>query len=439
MTTNRLPTRGYAWYALITLSFINCINYVDRFIVAAITKEIEKPFAAGGMGLTSQQSGWLMGVFFVAYVLAPVTGYLGDRVPRKWIIAGGIFLWSLATVWSFFVRSYAEFVAARAVTGIGEVAYGIIAPAFLADLFDRNSRSRTLSVFYLALPVGTAAGYALGGWIAQEYGWRHGFLVGGAPGLVLAVLAALLREPVRGAMDHVDGADAGGATGHGDGKIRPGAVAELVRNPAFVINVAATTIMTFAIGGLANWSPKFVQEVHRYDVKEANLVFGVVSSTAGALGTIIGGIVADRLQRVTRTALFLMPGVMLTLSAGGLLGTVLATDRTTFWCFAWVTVFLLFANSGPLNAALVNATMPDVRSTAFSVMIFTIHMLGDALSPPLMGFIQDHTQGSAADKVRTAFLISPPLVLAAGLLLVLMRHRLPRAVAMVEERLRQPA
>jgi MFS family permease len=372
--------------------------------------------------------GTLGSVFFVVYMLAsPLSGYLGDRMQRRKLIAAGIFLWSLSTVASAFAQNYEQLLVARALTGIGEAGYGIVAPAFLADLFDRDSRSRRLAIFYIALPVGTAAGYALGGWIGQHYGWRWAFAIGGAPGLVLAVLAWFLREPVRGGMD---------PGGHSfTGKVRGGALKELWQNRAFVINVTATTAMTFAIGGLAHWIPNFLERAHQYTTSRAGLYFGILSCTAGTAGTLIGGFVSDRVLRVTATAHFLVPGLTLMLAAVTLTLTVLVHDSRLFWVFGWLTVFLLFANSGPLNAAIVNTTMPDIRSSAFAVTIFTIHLLGDALSPSLMGFVADHASGSEADRLRLAFMIAPPLIFGAGLLLVVFAKRLPEAIGIVERKL----
>jgi len=449
---SRAVSPGYAWYALGVLSFINLINYLDRNVLPPVVDSVKQTFAIddGAIGL-------LGSAFFIVYtIVSPAAGYLGDRVKRRTLIVSGILLWSVATVASAFAQDFEHLLIARAMTGVGEAGYGIVAPAFLSDLFSKESRSRTLSVFYLALPVGTAAGYAWGGYIGQHFGhatgaehtgllcsigihegWRYAFFSGGIPGICLAVLAMFLREPRRGGMD----ADLSSA--EENGKFAWGSVMELLTTKSFLVNVAATTAMTFAIGGLAHWVPAFVQRVHGYTQSEAGQIVGIVVAAAGTVGTVAGGFFADYARRWTTAAHFVVPGITLLLSAAVLLIAFLASSREVFWTLGGLGIFFLFCNSGPLNAAILNVSMPNVRATAFAAMIFTIHMLGDAASPTIIGWISDRLAGShgysPGEALRYAFLLAPPIVAVGGLLLLIFSKWLPQDMDRLEARLKGSA
>src|SRR5262249_27319232 len=186
-----------AAFGLSVLSLINFFNYLDRYIVAGVIPLVEAEFR-----IDHQQAGLLGSIFMIVYMIAsPVGGYLGDRVARRLVIAGGVFIWSLATIGSGLAASFGMLLIARAFIGIGEAGYGTVAPALISDLFPRDLRTRMLSFFYVALPVGAAAGFAVGGWVGEHYSWHMAFFVGGVPGIALAILALLLPEPKRGATE----------------------------------------------------------------------------------------------------------------------------------------------------------------------------------------------------------------------------------------------
>lgn len=440
-------TESYAWYVLTVLTFINFINYVDRYVLASLAKDVERSF-----DLSRTQVGSLQSAFFFPYLLSPLIGFLGDRVARRALLAAGILLWSVATIGSALADDFWHLWIARSATGIGELCYGIIAPAFLSDLFVKEKRARTLAWFYVALPIGTAAGYALGGAVGQHTGhlpgaphesllcslgihdgWRYAFLIGGSPGLLLCILTIFLREPPRGAMDSADPLAA-------PAKINISAVLDLLKTRSFLANVFATTAMTFAIGGLAQWAPTYLQDVHEYSPTTAGTYFGIIVAVAGTLGTAAGGAASDWARRFTPAAHFVVPGLTLIFSGIALALGLYTSDRTLFWVFCSISVFLMFCNSGPLNAAISNVSMPAVRATAFAVTIFTIHILGDALSPWLIGFFADvlekKYQFSHVDSLRIAVQVAPPAMLAGGFVLLIFAKHLPRDMQAVEKRLR---
>jgi MFS family permease len=222
--TARLAARGLA-----VLTFINLFNYLDRFVVASLVESLR----ASELKLSDVQSGALMTGFIVVYMVAsPLFGVLGDRGSRPRLLALGVFVWSLATAAAGLARSFAALFAARAAVGIGEAAYGTIAPSLLADYFPREKRGRVYAIFFCAIPIGSALGYIVGGWADTHLGWRSAFFVAGLPGLLLALLALTLPDPPRGVMDTPEEVPAGEPT-----KAGWGSYLALARNRPFRIAV----------------------------------------------------------------------------------------------------------------------------------------------------------------------------------------------------------
>src|SRR3954451_20507772 len=190
--------RRTAGYTLAVLTRINLFNYQDRWIIAALVESLRK----SELHLKDTQLGVIGSGFIIVYTLvSPVFGTLGDRRARPPLIALGVMIWSIATTLGGFARGFTSLFIARSTVGVGEAAYGTIAPALLADTFPLEKRGRVLSVFFAAIPIGSAAGYILGGLVDQHYGWRAAFWIAGAPGLLLALLVLIVKDPPRGLHD----------------------------------------------------------------------------------------------------------------------------------------------------------------------------------------------------------------------------------------------
>src|SRR5215831_18619328 len=200
-----LMRRGAMW-VLTVLTVLNFFNYVDRYVLPAVLPQIKT--TAAFTGHSDAAFGFLQTAFLITYMIfSPIGGALGDRIKRKYIVAAGVGIWSLATVWSGLARSYNELLAARSMIGFGEAGYAAVAPAIISDLFSKEKRARMLSIFYTATPAGSALGFVIGGVVAKHSSWRHAFWVAGAPGLLFALLALFMYEPPRGAQDEMKAAD----------------------------------------------------------------------------------------------------------------------------------------------------------------------------------------------------------------------------------------
>ena len=360
--------------ALLLLTALNFLNYIDRNVLFAVQPLVQKEFH-----LDDAQIGFLTSAFFVCYmVAAPLIAPLADRYPRKWIMAAGAFVWSIATLLSAVTHTYDELLLRHVIVGIGEATFVAISPAFLSDLFPENIRGRVMGFFYLATPVGSALGYIIGGYLGQRYGWRAPFMVSALPGLLLAFGLLALREPVRGASDHL--ADS----------VERGSVRGLFRNKAYWTITLGAAMMTFAIGGLQVWMPTFLTRVRHVPLDHANTVFGGMTVVSGTVATLLGGWLGDRLLRRTPAAYQMVSAVGMALSIPAIVLAIYFPGPTMYPAI-FLGEFFLLLNTAPLNAALVNSVSARIRATALAVNIFTIHLLGDAFSPTLIGYISDRT------------------------------------------------
>jgi sugar phosphate permease len=326
------------------------------------------------------------------------------------LIAIGVACWSFATVLSGFAVNFFTLFAARAAVGVGEAAYVTIAPSLLSDYFPVRQRGRIMAIFFCAIPVGSALGYVVGGQVDKLYGWRAAFFVAGVPGLILAALCLLLRDPPRGIQDQAAGKAKEAAKPLRSSMSREAikTYARLLRNKPYALTVLGYAAYTFAIGGLAYWMPAFLERTRGLSRIDATRNFGTIVVVTGFIGTFIGGWMGDYLARSSRTG-YLWLSAVATLAAAPFVWLALTTASTTLYTvYMVIAQLLLFLSTGPINAAIVNLVIAGERATAIALSVFAIHVLGDAISPLLVGAISD------ASSLQQGVKILPVAVLIGG-------------------------
>lgn len=403
-----------AYYALAVFTLINLLNYTDRFVLAALTVYI-KP----DLGLTDFELGWIASAFTISYtVLSPVFGWLGDRRARHTLVAIGIALWSAATAVAGIARNFWQLLTSRTFVGVGEASYATIAPGLLSDFFGKDRRGAAMAVFFVALPMGQAAGFLAGGILGSpsSIGWRWTFALVALPGLLLALAAYLMREPERGAFDE------------------PATEAErrlsiretylsLVRNRSFVFACLGYSAVTFALGALAFWAPLLLTEDKGVSKETANIELGIFVTLAGVVGTLAGGWIGDWLLRRSKHAYFLVCSFSIALAIVPTTLALCSFSPQVYLPAIFIAVFLMFLGNGPVNAILVNCVSPYLRSTAIALNILAIHVLGDAISQPMVGWLSDQLRGQ-----KLSWLVSVANALAFPLGLDPSRHHLSVAL-----------
>jgi MFS family permease len=393
--------------ALAILAFINLFSYLDRYIVSGVLESLKN----SDLGLSDTNLGSLMTGFLLVYtLLAPVFGALGDRRSRPRLIALGVACWSFATALSGFAVNFLTLFVARAAVGVGEAAYVTIAPSLLSDFFPVRQRGRVMAIFFCAIPVGSALGYVVGGLVDKHYGWRAAFFVAGIPGLLLAALCLMLRDPPRGIQDEAAGVSAATARKPQSSISREALLtyARLIRNKPYALTVLGYAAYTFAIGGLAYWMPAFLERARGISRSEATVNFGTIVVVTGFVGTFVGGWMGDYFAKNSRQA-YLWLSAAATLIAAPFVWLALTTTSTALYTVYMVIAQLcLFLSTGPINAAIINLVVAGERATAIALSVFAIHVLGDALSPLIVGALSD------ASSLQEAIKILPVAVLVGG-------------------------
>jgi len=358
--------------ALLLLTSLNLLNYADRNVLFAVQPLVQDEFH-----LTNVQVGYLTSAFLLFYMIAaPFVGPLADRYSRKLIIVLGALFWSGLTLLTAVTHTYTELLIRHTLVGVGEATFVTIAPTFVADLFSEDKRGRILGVFYLALPVGSAAGYLLGGNLAPHHGWRFPFYIAAAPGFLLAIAVMFLKEPERGQFDTL--------------KETPerGTILGLVRNPAFLTATLGMAAMTYSLGGIQVWMPKFLYSERHYSLEAANFMFGIIIVVDGILAALAGGWLGDYLLPRMKSSYYFVSAASMLLGVPAMIVALFVKGPIMIPAIG-VAAFFLLLNTSPLNAAVINSVGAHIRATALAVNIFTIHILGDVPSPTMMGWVAD--------------------------------------------------
>lgn len=450
-TPKEVAVQRYSYYALSVLTLVNFLNYIDRQVLPAVA-----PSMRAELGLSQAEIGFMEDALLISFtVLALLFGRLGDRYSRTKLMAGAAVVWSAATALTAFT-DYSPWLpqglhfqipilhltvvvsgvalalcAVRALVGVGESSYSTITPTLIADYFPPKRRATALGIFQAAIPMGFALGYVAGGVLAHFFGWRAAFMIVGLPGLITAVIVWLLKEPERGkseTAESISEVDARNVAAS-DSWLRT--YWRIIRTRDWLLSTAGYTSLTFVLGAFATWASSLLQEEKSMSEVAANLVLGITTLAAGALGTFGGGWIADRIITKRRNGYFLV------CAAGSLLGIIpsilaLVTHRRMFFIPAiFLTVFFLFINNAPFHAILVGSVPPSIRASAMALNIVAIHLFGDVISRGGVGLLSDNLRvggvsllASAAravgiDPVRehltTALLLVPPALFLSAL------------------------
>src|SRR3989454_8013191 len=176
---------------------INFLNYMDRWVASAASPLIQKEFH-----LSDTLVGLLGSAFLLVYAFAAIPfGYWADRGVRRTVVAAGVAIWSLATLFTGFARNFTQLFLSRAVLGIGEASYYPAGTSLLSDYFPKEQRGRVMSIWGAGSTVGIAVGFAGGGFIAEKFGWRSAFFFAAVPRILFALLGFGFREPPRGSIE----------------------------------------------------------------------------------------------------------------------------------------------------------------------------------------------------------------------------------------------
>ncbi len=370
------------------MACVTALNVMDRQLLSVLIDPIKHEF-----GVSDAQMGLLTGTAFA--LLHGTAGIpiavAADRGVRRSIIALGLAVWSGLTFLTGFARTWAEIFAIRVGVGIGEAAGGPPAQSLLADTFPPERRATALAILAIGGPIGSILVFALGGWLADVYGWRIAFMVFGAPGLVLAaVIRWTVPEPERGASE--PGRRAGGAAAAAVAPVEiPFATAlrRLFSIPSARAVFLASGFHSVGMYAVLGWSVPYLTRVHGVSTSEAGMRLAFASGLLTAIGTLAGGTLADRLALRDRRWLLWQPALALVVAYPFAVGFVFAASaEAAMWMLVPVSV-LTGSCFGPFYSVVQTVVAPRMRSLAAALVVSFNTLLGLGLAPPIVGWLNE--------------------------------------------------
>jgi MFS family permease len=382
---------------------INFLNYLDRWVASAAAPLIQKEFH-----IDDAQVGLLGTAFLLVYAFAALPfGYWGDRGVRRTVIGVGVTIWSLATLFSGLAANYVQLFLSRGAVGIGEASYYPAGTSIVSDYFPKEQRGRVMSIWGAGSAVGIAVGFAGGGFVAEHFGWRSAFYFAAVPGLLFALLAFSLREPLRGSMEKL------GPTLKRTTDATARTFINLMRIPTLRAAILAQTVLYFVLASNAFWLPTLLHRRFDMSLSAAGLLAGVVLVVGGLIGTLSGGWIADRRAK-TRPAAHLEVGI-----AGFLIGAVFIIIALVaplnigpvpvFVPAFLITVIAIYLHAGPFTAVSQNVVSPALRASSVTLLLFVSHVFGDSHSTFDVGWISDHIHS-----LQLALLVTSPTLLVVA-------------------------
>jgi MFS family permease len=409
---------------------INFLNYMDRYVAAVAAPLIQQEF-----GLSNTEVGFLASAFLLVYAVAAVPfGYWADRGVRRTVVGIGVAIWSVATLFTGFARNFFQLFLSRAILGIGEASYYPAGTSLLSDYFPKEQRARVMSIWGVGSTLGIAIGFAGGGYIADKFGWRNAFFFAAVPGILFALLAFGLREPLRGSVERRGPA----VRQTRDANLRT--FLNLMRIPTLRATILSQTALYFVLASNAFWLPTLLVRRFNLSISQAGLFAGIVLVLGGLIGTLAGGWIADRLAKKNPAA-YLQVGI-----AGFLIGAVFIVISLVaplnigpipiFVPAFLITVVALYLNAGPFTAVAQNVVSPALRASGVTMLLFVAHVFGDSHSTFDVGFLADKL-GS----LQAALLITSPTLLIVAAILAAngLRSVKPDTQAMEDDWANRPA
>ena len=374
-------SRSHLAFALGVICFANFLNYLDRQVVSALESEIR-----GAFRLSKPQFGTLWSAFTIGYmVFAPLVSYAAVRWRRTRIFALCVLIWSVATIGSGLATTQLELYASRFLIGVGEAGCLVIGPTLVVDLFSAKVRGRALSIFYLGLPLGGTAGYLVGGIVTEHFGgWRNAFIVAGAPGLLVALLLLLVPEPPR--VLAPAGTKQTGITPY----------LALLKNRTLMLIILAQAFAVMILVPLLHFGIGFFEAERGMSKVQATTYLGLIGLIAGVLGSVLSGVLGDRLARRTDGAYALLAGFAYAIALPAMIVGFTVREPAAIFASLLVGATCMFLCMPAVNTQIANVVRPDQRAMAYALAVFILHFLGDMAAPPAFGAVADAI-GSTGD------------------------------------------
>jgi MFS family permease len=397
-------------YPLLLLTVIASLNYFDRNIFSIVLQSIKAE-----MRISDTALGLVAGLAFVLFysILGVPIAHLADRYSRRNIITIGLTFWSLMTALTGMVVNVWQLALTRFLMGAGEASAVAPSNSMASDLYRKEHRPLAVAIIASGSSLGYLFGYPLGGYIDQHYGWRAAFWVAGIPGMLIALLFfATVKEPERGSSEE------------GRPSIAVSTFLEtalfLARSRSYCFVVLGGSMMAIYMYASLTWSPAFLARVHHFTSSEVGTYVGVARGIMGLAGTLLGGLLTERLGRRDERWRAWLPALACALTAPANLLFLYPHSR-------WLVVSGLGAGSffaamhlGPLYALCMHVARVRMRATATATFLLFANMIGQILGPFGVGYLNDAlTSTYGATAIRYSLLVGTAFALFAGIFLAI--------------------
>ena len=397
-TEDRLKSPSYRKYVLTMLVVVYIFNFLDRQIVTILAEPIKVD-----LDLNDTQIGLMSGLAFALFytILGIPLARLADRARRVDIITMALIVWSGMTALCGMAQNFSQMLAARIGVGIGEAGCSPAAHSLIADYYPPEKRASALSIYALGIPIGSIIGLLTGGWVAEFYGWRVAFFVVGAPGFLLAIVFRMtIREPLRGMHD--------AQTVQNQQQPPLGATLKTLMQNKTLFHIAMGGALTaFAGYGLGQWLPAYFIRVHGLGIAETATYFGLVIGVASAVGTFMGGSIADRFARKDPRIYVWLPAAGVLLAFPFYVVAMLSNNPYVAIAILVIPGFLTSLWMGPVFGTVQNIAPMRARALASALLLFALNIVGLGLGPLMVGVMSDLLSGAyPEDSLRYAIIIA---------------------------------
>ncbi len=377
-----LLSKANSYYIFSLLFLMYMFDYIDRLVVVSLFPYLQKDW-----GLTDTQCGLLVSAVYWSIVLFsfPVSIII-DRWSRKKTIGIMAVLWSLATAACAFASSFTHLFVARSAIGIGEAGYAPGGTAMISALFPEKKRAMLVGIWNISIPLGSAMGVALGGYIAAHYGWRHAFGLVALPGLIIALLFFFVRDykTVELVKSQNTTPDCPAPKKMKTSDI----VREFAHTPSLLLTYIGFAGNTFLTTSILSWLPTYLHRFENLPMERASIMGSLVLLLA-IVGSPLGGYLADKWLKKKDNARLLFSALSSTMTA--------VIFILAFGLFSGRTQYVLFLLGGVSAIAFASSTIavtqdvvhPGLRAISYSMCVIFQNLLGSSLGPIFTGFISD--------------------------------------------------
>jgi predicted MFS family arabinose efflux permease len=399
---NPYSTKRSSYYALIILTLVYSVNFIDRQLLAILQESIKSE-----LGLSDGQLGLLTGfAFALFYVTAglPIASW-ADRGNRRNIVALSLGVWSFMTAVSGFAQNYWQLLLARIGVGVGEAGGSPPSHSIISDIFPPESRASALGFYSTGISIGILFGFLFGGWLNEFFGWRVAFLVVGVPGVLFAVLLRLtVAEPIRGLNESRTVSD--------ETPSMMTVFKLLWSRRSFRFMALGAAMNSFAGYSVANWVASFMIRSFDIPTGELGTWLAMIIGVGGAIGVFGSGVVADKLGRVDQRWYVWTPALAAFIAVPLHVGVFTSTNA--YWAFGLMIVPAVLANAyvGTTVATVHGLVGLKMRALASALLFLILNIIGLGAGPSSVGFLSDYLSASyGVESLRYALGMLVPLAM----------------------------